>query len=140
MSTNRSIYIVPDDDNIQDYDPDDTALSYWASIIGPVYPYMVHDVTRWVSQGIQDACIMAAMDSTCIAPRPSWAYLRAIMRALSVEGVRTAPQYHARQAAHGQRSKRVGRTVSAQQYTQRTYTAEEWDQVYTPIAAGGSGS
>lgn len=140
MSANRSIYALPPAGNDQPADDPYVSLDYWESIIGPTYPYMAIDIDRWHAAGLPASVIMCAMDSTCTAPRPSWAYLRAIINCLMAEGVRTVQQYQARAAAHASRRKSryaapASRPVRAQQYTQRQYTDAELSAAFVPIGS-----
>ena len=139
MSANRSIYALPPAGNDQPADDPYAALDYWESIIGPTHPYMAIDIDRWHAAGLPASVIMCAMDSTCTAPRPSWAYLRAIINCLMAEGVRTVQQYQARAAAHASRRKSAmpprHPARSAPSGTQRQYTDAELSAAFVPIGS-----
>ena len=58
------------------------------------------DMIAAMDAGMQPAVIIAALEATIDAPRPSWAYARAILRRCAAEGVYTPDQWAARAARH----------------------------------------
>ena len=79
------------------------------------------------------AVILLALDETAAAPRPSWAYCRAILSACAREGIRTAEDYRARNARWSGRRAESGRGNSynpATDYSQREYKKEDYEKVF----------
>lgn len=73
------------------------------------------------------AVILLALDETAAAPRPSWAYCRAILNACAREGVRTAEDYRARNARW---SGRRATYNPATDYSQREYKPEDQEKLF----------
>ena len=63
-----------------------------------VPPVAIREIDFALEHGLDPALIMTAMDEAAMAPRPSWAYARAIIRRLLGEGVLTPDAYAHRQA------------------------------------------
>ena len=61
-------------------------------------PVAIREIDFALEHGLEPALIMTAMDEAAMAPRPSWAYARAIIRRLLGEGVLTPDAYAQRQA------------------------------------------
>lgn len=61
-------------------------------------PVAIREIDFALEHGLDPALIMTAMDEAAMAPRPSWAYARAIIRRLLGEGVLTPEAYAQRQA------------------------------------------
>ena len=78
-------------------------------------PYMAEEMTKYLLSGFAPEMIREAIARTARAPRPSFAYLAAIMRNAAAAG-----QYDFASFAAPRKKK-----VSAQDYNQRSYTEEE---------------
>lgn len=63
----------------------------------PCSPLARRDMAAAMEAGLDPQLIVIAMDEAALAPRPSWAYARAILRRLIDEGVQTEQDYEARQ-------------------------------------------
>lgn len=87
-------------------------------------PYMVKEMERYLLDGFQPDMITEAIARTARAPRPSFAYLAAIMRNAKAAG-------HYDYASYS-KSHRL-RCSPSQIYEQRHYTAEEWASFGTDI-------
>lgn len=61
-------------------------------------PVAVRMIDYALERGMNPDVIMTAMDEAAQAPRPSWAYARAIIQRLLAEGVLTPEAYGRRQA------------------------------------------
>lgn len=61
-------------------------------------PVAVRQMDYALEQEMSPEVIMTAIDEAALAPRPSWAYARAIIQRLLAEGVRTPEEYAKRQA------------------------------------------
>lgn len=60
---------------------------YFARSFGRVCPPVVErDIGDWLAQGIIGDTIECAIDEAQLAPRPSWAYVRAIIRRVYING------------------------------------------------------
>lgn len=78
----------------------DSCMISWEQTFGPSFPYMRYDCRSWIEKdGISFHVIIAAIIATTSASRPSWNYVRAIIRNLKAEGVKTWSQWEARQRA-----------------------------------------
>ncbi len=91
---------------------------YVRSFRRAVVPVIQRDIAVRIKDGMTAEVIMAAMDETQTAPRPSWAYCAAILRRCDAEGIRTLNDW--------QRSKEqyASSRNPALQYSQREYTAD----------------
>lgn len=77
----------------------DDIARYYRETLGCVMPPMAkRDVTAAIEAGLEPQLVMTALDETALAPRPSWAYARAILRRLLREGVYDEQAYAQRQA------------------------------------------
>jgi len=61
-------------------------------------PVVIRECEFALEQGMSWQLILITMDEAALAPRPSWAYARAIIRRLLGEGVLTPDAYAQRQA------------------------------------------
>lgn len=61
-------------------------------------PVAVRQIDYALERGMLPEVIMTAIDEAALAPRPSWAYARAIIQRLLAEGVLTPEAYGRRQA------------------------------------------
>ncbi len=97
----------------------------WA--LPAVLPWMTREfdklLLQWSAELLQEA-----ISRTARAPRPSWAYFSAILRNWAAAGV-NSPAMLAAIDAQRRLQSGLGRTVTAQQYTQRNYTDAELDAV-----------
>ena len=60
---------------------------YFARSFGRVCPPVIErDIGDWLAQGIDGEVVEGAIDEAQLAPRPSWAYVRAIMRRVMLSG------------------------------------------------------
>lgn len=80
--------------------------AYYQSTFGAALPPVAkRDIDAAMEAGIEPPVIMICIDEAALAPRPSWAYARAILRKLVSEGCCTEEQYHQRQRAwHARRA------------------------------------
>lgn len=86
-------------------------------------PFVVRrDIATRIKAGMSADVIMAAMDETMTAPRPSWAYCAAILRRCDLEGIRTLEDWH--------ESKRRFEAAKnpALDYQQRNYTEDHFGE------------
>lgn len=80
-------------------------------------PYMAEEMTRYLQDGFAPEMISEAIARTARAPRPSFAYLAAIMR-----NAKAAKQYDYQSFASSRRRS------SAHYSNEREYTAEFWEE------------
>ena len=101
--------------------PEDEALSQEAVKLSLMFcrecafkplPYMARSFARWLLDGHEPAMIAEAIRRTAQAPRPTYAYLAAVMRNAAAAHQYTLAAF----------SQPYTRTVSAQRYQQRQYT------------------
>lgn len=86
-----------------------------------VAPSIRADIARMMAAGVSVPLIMAAVDTSADAPRPSWAYARAIIDRCIRERVFDLAAYEQRQQRYRQRNKgSVG-------YAQRDLTDSDFD-------------
>ena len=77
----------------------DDIARYYRETLGCVMPPMAkRDATAAIEAGLEPQLVIIALDETALAPRPSWAYARAILRRLLREGVYDEQAYNRRQA------------------------------------------
>lgn len=83
--------------------------SYFCETFGAAAmpPVARREVEAALDAGLEPALIYTAMDEAAQAPRPSWAYARAILRRLVAENCFTEDDYAARQARHRARWQRT---------------------------------
>ena len=101
--------------------------------IGRRMPGIAREETvGFLNEGMSPAVIMLALDETAGAPRPSWAYCRAILAGCLRDGAKTAEDYRARNDRWaGRRRTRQEATINpALDYSQRTYTKEEQERLF----------
>lgn len=73
--------------------------TYYQDAFGLRCPPVARADMEWfLDAGIAPDVIRLCIDAATLAPRPSWAYARAILRRLRAEGVRTVDQYNKRQS------------------------------------------
>lgn len=60
-------------------------------------PPAMRQLAMYLHDGIEAAMLMQALEDASEAPRPSWAYARAIIEACIREGVTTIEDYYGRQ-------------------------------------------
>lgn len=106
-------------------DPDDTAAKavelskdFCFQCGFRALPYLAEEMTKYLLQGFDPAMIREAIARTARAPRPSFAYLAAIMRNAAAAGQYDYPSFAAAYHAWHQSS-------SSQAYKQREYTEED---------------
>ena len=79
----------------------DDIARYYRDTLGCVMPPMAkRDVAAAIEAGLEPQLVIIALDETALAPRPSWAYARAILRRLLREGVYDEQAYNRRQARY----------------------------------------
>lgn len=130
----------------------DAVLAYAAAGGLPETPGMRAYIGRLMA-AMEPEVIIAAIDDTFMAPRPSWRYFAAICRRLEAEGIQTRAQWDADAAAFAAAGRRVdagggqpapsrapvterpSKEVGAHRYTQRSYTDEELEKLLlqTPL-------
>lgn len=96
--------------------PEETTLiNVWKADIAQYYldtfgvkmpPVAKADVNDALEAGLEPVLVFRALDEAAIAPRPSWAYSRAILRRLVNEGCLTEAAYNARQRKWQSRRRR----------------------------------
>lgn len=102
----------------------------------PMPAYIQHEVLQLIDSGIQPDMVCAVLAYTAGAPRPSWAYARAVLDKQIAMGARTAADFQgnvsswrdARAAAKVPPLQARKRTVE-QQYDQRHYDPKEYDDI-----------
>lgn len=86
---------------------DETTENVWKTDIAQYYfdtfgvkmpPVAKFDVNDAIEAGLEPVLVFRALDEAAIAPRPSWAYARAIIKRLINENCLTESAYNARQA------------------------------------------
>lgn len=103
----------------------------WA--LPAVLPWMTREFEKLLQQWPAEL-LQEAISRTARAPRPSWAYFSAILRNWAAAGVNSPAMLAAIDARHRSQPG-FGRTVTAQQYTQREYTEAELDAVSGDLIA-----
>lgn len=114
----------------------------YVDAIGPLNAIKARDIERAMTDGLTVTAILDAIEQTAYAPRPSHAYLRAVLRRYIAEGVHTAEDaertreaYRAQRAATGRErstwydapaSGRGQRPNPALDYAQREYKDEDY--------------
>ena len=83
-----------------------------------VAPGVQRELATRIKAGMTADVIRAAIDDTMMAPRPSWAYLAAILRRCDLEGIKTLQDWNESKS----RYKSSGNP--AMNYEQRTYTED----------------
>lgn len=83
-------------------------------------PGIQRELATRIRDGMSADVIRAAIDDTMMAPRPSWAYMTAILRRCDLEGIRTLAEWNTSKERY-QASKNP-----ALNYQQRDYTEDEF--------------
>lgn len=85
-------------------------------------PSVQRDIAIRIKGGMSADVIRAAIDDTMMAPRPSWAYMAAILRRCDIEGIRTMKDWN--------ESKQRFQSAKnpALNYEQRTYTEDQFGE------------
>ena len=99
----------------EETDNEKTLENVWKTDIAQYYldtfgvkmpPVAKADVNDALEAGLEPVLVFRALDEAAIAPRPSWAYARAILRRLVNEGCLTEAAYNARQRKWQSRRRR----------------------------------
>lgn len=85
-------------------------------------PSIQRDIATRIKGGMSADVIRAAIDDTMMAPRPSWAYMAAILRRCDIEGIRTMQEWNESKQRY-QSAKNP-----ALNYEQRTYTEDQFGE------------
>ena len=107
------------------------AISYYEQSTGNYAgPTLHRDIRDAVMQGCSADVIIACMQEAEAAPRPSWAYARAILRRCLASGIMTAEDWQ-----RDRQRRTTSRTTSRDPAggAQRSYTPEDFDRVYTDL-------
>lgn len=98
---------------------------YYADTFGcRMPPVAEREIRAAMEQGMETEVFFSALDEAAGAPRPSWAYARAILRRCLAEGVKTAHDWDMRQALHA-------RKAAGRRYAEREYGEGELEQLFT---------
>lgn len=93
--------------------------------------YVGQEVQALIDAGIDAGMICAILAYTAGAPRPSWAYARAVIDKQAQMGAKTAEQFHENVGKwRDSRARQMctnARTVQEQRYQQRPYDASDDD-------------
>ena len=81
-------------------------------------PAIQREIATRIKAGMSADVLRAAIDDTMMAPRPSWAYMAAILRRCDLEGIRTLTDWRTSKDRY-QAAKNP-----ALNYEQRTYTED----------------
>jgi DNA replication protein DnaD len=116
----------------------------YVDVLGPLNAIKAQGIERAMKQEIEPSAILDALEQTALAPRPSHAYLMAILRRYAAAGIHTADEAEAdrqrfaieRAAASRERSTwydapaptRTERRNPALNYAQREYKAEDYGE------------
>lgn len=104
------------------------AISYYEQSTGNYAgPTLHRDIRDAVMQGCSAEVIIACMQEAEAAPRPSWAYARAILRRCLASGILTADDWARDRQRH------ETHRMPAGGFAQRSYTPEDFDRVYTDL-------
>lgn len=103
---------------------EDACVYYQQSFDSKLSPVISRDIAGAIAQGITGDVVRAAMDATQDAPRPSWAYCRAILQRCERDGIRTLADWAADREAWQRRQQ----GNPALQYSQRDYHAEDFGE------------
>lgn len=85
-------------------------------------PGIQRELATRIRDGMSAEVLRAAIDDTMMAPRPSWAYMAAILRRCDLENIKTITDW--RQSKERYQASRN----PALNYSQRTYTDDEYGQ------------
>ena len=83
-----------------------------------VAPAIQRELAVRIKAGMTADVIRAAIDDTMKAPRPSWAYLEAILRRCDLDGIKTLQDWNAEKLRHQSAGN------PALNFEQRTYTED----------------
>lgn len=104
------------------------AISYYEQSTGNYAgPTLHRDIRDAVMQGCSADVIIACMQEAEAAPRPSWAYARAILRRCLASGILTAEDWQRDRQRHDTHRMPAGG------FAQRSYTPEDFARVYTDL-------
>lgn len=118
----------------------EVAEMYQDTMGRPLPRYTATEVLELIQSGIQADMICAVLAYTAGAPRPSWAYARAVIERQAAQGARTAADFRGnvsswrqqRAAAPGAAAPGAAapaKRVIEQQYEQRTYSPEQYAEI-----------
>lgn len=114
----------------------------YVDVLGPLNAIKARDIEQAMGAGVTASAILDALEQTALAPRPTHAYLRAVLRRYAAEGVTTAEDaersreaYRAQRAAAGRERTtwydapaRPERRNPALDYAQREYRDEDFGE------------
>lgn len=104
------------------------AISYYEQSTGNYAgPTLHRDIRDAVMQGCSAEVIIACMQEAEAAPRPSWAYARAILRRCLASRILTGEDWERDRARH------TAIRTPAGGFAQRTYTPEDFDRIWTDL-------
>lgn len=87
-------------------------------------PGIQRELATRIRDGMSAEVLRAAIDDTMMAPRPSWAYMAAILRRCDAEGILTLEQWNTSKERY------QARKNPALNYEQRTYTEDQFDDTF----------
>lgn len=110
------------------YEAYQEAISYYEQSTGNYAgPTLHRDIRDAVMQGCSAEVIIACMQEAEAAPRPSWAYARAILRRCLASRILTGEDWERDRARH------TAIRTPAGAGAQRTYTPEDFARLYTDL-------
>ena len=83
-------------------------------------PAIRREIAQTIKDGMTGECLQAIIDETMTAPRPSWAYCRAIINRAKLDGIKTLDDWHR------DKQKREGARNPALNYAQRQYQDDDF--------------
>ncbi len=98
----------------------DCCLYYADSFRREPAPGIRREIAEAIRGGMTGECLMAIMDETMSAPRPSWAYCRAIMARCAADGIETLEDWNR------DRQQRSQSRNPALNYDQRRYPDDDF--------------
>lgn len=148
----NNLYSLPEiENNNRDYNNnyyirarENTENGVYLSEIGEMYHdvlgrplprFVANEVQAMLDGGIQADMICAVLAYTGGAPRPSWAYARAVIQKQAAMGARTAADFNGNVAQWREKKAAPpapfggGKRVVEQQYAQRRYDPAELDAI-----------
>lgn len=97
----------------------------------PLGPDQLNAILAYYQNGISDAILKMAVEEAVENGKPTFAYIRAVVDTWIGKGITTEEKVQERRRQFRKEKERwragMGKTVSAQEYTQRQYTPEEWE-------------
>ena len=87
-------------------------------------PAVLREFATRIKGGMSADVIIAAIDDTMMAPRPSWAYLAAIFRRCDLENIKTMADWKLSKERY-----QAGKNP-ALNYAQRQYTEDDFDESF----------